>query len=83
MNAAPEEVVPDLWPIWDVLAEKPVLVIRGANSDLLTPAVVDRMAATHSGPFAHVVVPGRAHAPMLDEPAALDAIVRFLAEHTA
>ena len=40
-----------------------------------------RWAARHEGPFAYVEVPGRGHAPLLDEPAALTAIEGFLAEH--
>ncbi|MEZ5742450.1 MAG: alpha/beta hydrolase [Sphingomonadaceae bacterium] len=83
VDAPPEEAVPDLWPVWDMLAEKPVLVVRGANSDLLAPATLTKMAERHSGPFASVEVPDRAHAPMLDEPVALEAIDGFLAEHAA
>lgn len=72
---------PDLWPVWDALGETPVLVIRGALSDLLSPDTVAKMEVRHSGPFAHVDVPNRGHAPMLDEPASLTAIMPFLKEH--
>lgn len=76
------EVAPtDLWPLWDALSPLPVLAIRGALSDLLAPATVEAMAARHSGPFSSIEVPGRGHAPLLDEPAALAAIETFLAEH--
>jgi pimeloyl-ACP methyl ester carboxylesterase len=74
---------PDLWPLWQALGEKPVLVIRGALSDLLSVETVARMAALHSGPFAHVDVPRRGHAPLLDEPVALAAMEPFLAEHAS
>lgn len=69
---------PDLWPLWAALAEKPVLVLRGSLSDLLAPATVARMASEHSGPFFACDIPGRGHAPLLDEPAALAAMVPFL-----
>jgi len=74
---------PHLWPLWEALGEKPVLVIRGALSDLLSAATVERMSQRHPGPFAHVEVPRRGHAPLLDEPVALGAIAVFLAEHAS
>ena len=77
----PATLPPDLWPLWDTLAALPVLVLRGALSDLLSPATVTEMQARHSGAFAAVEVPNRGHAPLLDEPAALAAIDAFLAEH--
>ena len=69
---------PDLWPLWDAMAPFPVLAIRGAQSDLLSQATLERMAARHPG-LQTAVVPSRGHAPMLDEPVALEAIDRFLA----
>lgn len=79
----PPVVPPDLWPLWEALAGKPVLVIRGAVSDLLSPETVAEMERRHArfpgGRFSAVDVPGRGHAPLLDEPAALAAIEAFLA----
>ncbi len=72
---------PDLWPLWQAIGDKPVLVVRGALSDLLGPATVARMVELHPGPFAHVDVPQRGHAPLLDEPEALTVIKPFLAKH--
>ncbi len=74
---------PDLWPLWDALGQTPVLLIRGALSDLLAPDTVAQMKDRHEGPFSHIDVPNRGHAPMLDEPAALGAIRAFLKEHLA
>jgi len=71
----------DLWPLWEMLGETPVLVIRGALSDLLAPDTVTSMKQRHQGPFTHVDVPNRGHAPLLDEPEALSAITAFLKEH--
>lgn len=74
-------VPPDLWPLWDALSAKPVLVLRGELSDLLSLETVSEMATRHTGPFVHVDIPSRGHAPMLDEPAALQAILLFLRDH--
>jgi len=68
---------PDLWPLWAGLKDLPVLVIRGALSDLLTGDILARMQAAHPD-CAAVEVPQRGHAPMLDEAPAVAAIDRFL-----
>lgn len=53
----------DLWALWDRIA-CPVLVLRGATSDLLPPAVAEAMK--HRGPRATVVeIAGAGHAPSL------------------
>mgnify|MGYP006196379217 CR=1 FL=1 len=62
-----EVTPPDLWPLWQIMGEKPVLVLRGALSDVLSAQTVERMAQVHPGPFAHADIPGRGHAPLLDE----------------
>lgn len=70
-------VAPDLWPLWAGIGQTPVLVIRGALSDLLSSATFDRMLAEHPDSQG-VTVANRGHAPMLDEPEAVAAIDRFL-----
>jgi pimeloyl-ACP methyl ester carboxylesterase len=53
----------ELWPMWDAI-KCPTLVIRGAESDLLSKETVAKMAGR--GPNAKVVeVPGVGHAPTL------------------
>lgn len=79
----PATVPPDLWPLWALLAETPILVVRGALSDLLAADTVEDMARRHRGAFASVAVPRVGHAPLLDEPSALSAIRAFLARHAA
>ncbi|MEQ8404351.1 MAG: alpha/beta hydrolase [Oceanicaulis sp.] len=75
-NAAP----PDLWPLFDALAQKPLLLIRGALTDLLSEETVQEMA--RRGPhMERVDVPDVGHAPLLTEPSARDAIDAFLASH--
>jgi pimeloyl-ACP methyl ester carboxylesterase len=68
----------DLWAVFDALKTVPALVIRGGTSDILAQKTVDAMKARK--PDLHVcIVPGVGHAPMLDEPAALQALDAFLA----
>jgi pimeloyl-ACP methyl ester carboxylesterase len=74
---------PNLWPLFQGLAfaapqaPRPLLLIRGALSDLLAPATAQMMRAMapHMA-FAEVANVG--HAPMLDEPQALSAIDAWL-----
>ena len=67
----------DLWPFFAVLGQKPLLVIRGAKSDLLTAATTERMK-TVVPDVKLAVVQGVGHAPELGESEALAAIDAFL-----
>ncbi|MFD1343206.1 alpha/beta fold hydrolase [Litorisediminicola beolgyonensis] len=69
---------PDLWPLFDALAELPLCTIRGANSNLLSEATFAAMQARRPDMIA-ATVPDRGHIPFLDEPEALDALQRWLA----
>jgi pimeloyl-ACP methyl ester carboxylesterase len=71
--------VPDLWPLFRALEGRPVLVLRGEVSDLLSPATVTRMQAELPGLKA-VTVPRVGHPPTLAEPEAQQAIAGLLAE---
>jgi pimeloyl-ACP methyl ester carboxylesterase len=67
---------PDLWPLWDAI-RCPTLVLRGAESDLLSPATAHAMAAR--GPHPQVVeFEGVGHAPMLLDPGQVRVVVDFL-----
>jgi pimeloyl-ACP methyl ester carboxylesterase len=68
---------PDLWKPFAALARVPTLVLRGAISDLLSPAIIADMRKVHPA-FAYCEVAGVGHAPTLTEPDAADAITRFL-----
>jgi len=69
---------PDLWPLFYALGAKPALVVCGELSDLLSAAIVAKMCARLPSLRA-VTVPGRGHAPTLNEPVARTAIDEFLA----
>lgn len=75
--AAFEGPQPDLWPLFDALAGLPVALIRGANSDLLSPEATAEMRRRRPD-MIFAEVPDRAHIPFLDEPQALTAIRAFL-----
>jgi pimeloyl-ACP methyl ester carboxylesterase len=76
-NAGNTGEVSDGWPYYRVLAGRPILVLRGETSDLLSDAAAQRMA-TEIPDVEVVTVPRVGHAPDLDEPEAIDAIDRLL-----
>ena len=77
-SAGPVPTV-DLWPLFEALAKKPLLVIRGEISELLAAEAFAKMK--QAAPDAHfATVAGVGHAPELDEPEAAAAIDRFLAD---
>ena len=67
----------DLWPLFAALGQKPLLVVRGEKSDLLTAETTEKMQAAAPG-VKLAVVPGVGHAPELNEPEATAAIDEFL-----
>jgi len=68
---------PDLWPLFEAIGSKPSLVLRGEISDLLTEEIVARMRSRLPA-LRTAIVPGRGHAPTLNEAAARAAIDDFL-----
>lgn len=71
----------DLWPLFDACAGLPLALIRGANSDLLTPDTVAEMLRRRPD-MLFASVPDRAHIPFLDEAESLALIHAFLASLT-
>ncbi|MFY7836179.1 MAG: alpha/beta fold hydrolase [Novosphingobium sp.] len=76
---APEGATPqvDMWPMFDALATRPLTVLRGQNSDILTAETAAKMA-TRPG-VELVTLPRIGHAPTLDEPESVAAIESLLA----
>jgi pimeloyl-ACP methyl ester carboxylesterase len=66
----------DMWPMWDTI-RSPTLVLRGADSDLLTHETAEEM--TRRGPKAKLIeLSGIGHAPALVSEDQIDAIRDFL-----
>ena len=73
----PEAPLRALWPLFEALKHVPVLVLRGAHSDILSAATVEQMQALHPRLEA-TTVPGQGHAPLL-EGEVVERISRFIA----
>lgn len=69
----------DLWALFDALKPIPTLAVRGAMSDILTADTLAAMQARKPD-LRTVEVPNRGHAPILNEPVAVDAIKAFLGD---
>ncbi len=67
----------DLWPLWLAL-KQPTLILRGANSDLLSAETVTKMVATHPQAMA-LTIADTGHAPMIFDAPTINAVVAFLA----
>ncbi|MEO5598056.1 MAG: alpha/beta hydrolase [Novosphingobium sp.] len=70
---------PDMWPAFDALADKPMVVVRGGLSDLFSAETMDKMLARGTDAEG-VTIPRVGHAPTLDEPEVAAAIDRMLAK---
>jgi pimeloyl-ACP methyl ester carboxylesterase len=66
----------DLWPLWEQVAKRPVLVLRGETSDLLLPETAARMG--ESAGVRVETIPRCGHAPALMDPAQVELVASFL-----
>jgi pimeloyl-ACP methyl ester carboxylesterase len=70
---------PTLWSQFDALAQKPLLVIRGGLSDILSAETLAEMAR-RAPTMRRLTLPDRGHTPVLDEPECVAAIEALLEE---
>ncbi len=68
----------DLWPLFEALCAVPVLVIRGALSDILSPDTLAQMGARHPA-MQTIEIANTGHVPTLDEAESQRAIADFFA----
>ena len=73
----PEQPLPALWKEFDALANVPVMVVRGANSDILATATVVQMRARHPS-LETLEVPDQGHTPLLMDIESIERISAFV-----
>ncbi|WP_313195842.1 alpha/beta hydrolase [Shinella zoogloeoides] len=72
--------LPTLWPQFDLLAQRPLLVVRGEHSRLFSEKTLERMKA--HGPHAEALTAeGQGHAPLLHHDGLFARIKDFLDRH--
>lgn len=72
-----ERPLPPLWNEFEALKRLPMLVIRGGNSDILSPATVAAMAVRHPG-METIEVADQGHVPLLEGDELISRIVEFV-----
>ncbi len=71
-----ERPLPPMWNEFDALKRVPVLLIRGANSDILSAATAAAMRDHHPD-LETIEVADQGHVPALDDPALIARIAEF------
>jgi pimeloyl-ACP methyl ester carboxylesterase len=75
-EVSPEQPIPALWPQFDALPQVPLMVVRGALSDILSADTVDAMRAQRADLEA-IEIRDQGHAPLLADAPTMDRISDF------
>ena len=73
----PDVPIPAMWPQFDALSGVPVMVVRGANSDLLAPETVAAMKARRTD-LVTVEVADQSHTPLLEDDLTIGKLIAFI-----
>ncbi len=73
-----DQSAPDLWPLFTMMHSIPMVVLRGALSDILAADTLERMQAEHPDLVA-ITVPNVGHVPLMREKIVQDAIDALIA----
>jgi len=73
-----EQRLPPLWNEFEALRRLPILVIRGANSDILSSETLAAMAARHPG-MESIEIPDQGHVPLLEGEDMIGRLIQFVA----
>jgi pimeloyl-ACP methyl ester carboxylesterase len=77
-TVSPDKPFPTLWNEFDAMPPVPLMVVHGANSDILSVATVTAMQARRPD-MEVVTVPDQGHAPLLSDTRTIGAIAAFAA----
>jgi pimeloyl-ACP methyl ester carboxylesterase len=78
LQGADLQHLPTLWDHFDALARVPLMIIRGAKSDMLASTTLQAMVSRRDE-IEVVVVPDQGHPPFLTEPNLIRRIIAFVA----
>ncbi len=70
---------PDLWPLFEALDGRPLALLRGGQSNILSRETADKMRARRPD-MRFAELPDRGHVPFLDEPKSVHLINAFLGD---
>lgn len=74
-----DEPLPQSWALFEALADLPLLIIRGGNSDVLSAETFVEMARRHKN-CATYVVEGQGHPPLLADTPSIARIAQFITQ---